>query len=58
MYHYHALRWTHVTVPARSGFTSQLTGDMELIPGTRSILAPLTLQGSPRFNGAVLKYGP
>jgi hypothetical protein len=58
MYHYHALRWTHVTVPARSGFTIQLTGDMELIPGTRSILAPLTLQGSPRFNGAVLKYGP
>jgi hypothetical protein len=38
--------------------SAQLSGDMELIPGTRSILAPATLQGFPAFNGAVLKYGP
>jgi hypothetical protein len=31
---------------------------MELIPGTRSVLAPATLIGLPEFHGAVLRYGP
>jgi hypothetical protein len=57
MYHYHGLQWTHVTVPARAGFGTDLFGDMELIPGTRSVLAPAILLGSG-LHAAVLKYGP
>jgi len=48
MYHYSGGRWTHVLAPGT------LNGSMELIPGTRSVLAPTF--GGP--GGAVLKYGP
>jgi hypothetical protein len=58
MYHYHGLHWTHVTVPVRPGFNLNVSGGLKLIPGTRSVLAPATLEGSPAFNAAVLKYGP
>jgi hypothetical protein len=51
MYHYSGGRWTHVPGPV----TADLQSDLELIPGTRSVLATAELGGS---EGAVLKYGP
>ncbi len=51
MYHYSGGRWTHVPGPARTALQS----DLELIPGTRSVLAARELGGSA---GATLKYGP
>jgi hypothetical protein len=57
MYHYSGGAWTHVTVPVKPGFVTNLTSDMQLIPGTRSVLAGATLFGPP-IDGAVLKYGP
>ena len=50
MYHYSGGHWTHVPAPG----SATLNGSMELIPGTRSVLAP-AFSGS---GGAVLKYGP
>ena len=50
MYHYSG-RWTHVPGPAMT----VLQSDLELIPGTRSVLAAGELSGS---EGATLKYGP
>ena len=51
MYHYSGGRWTHVPGPAMTG----LQGDLELIPGTRSVLAAADLNG---FEGAIVEYGP
>jgi hypothetical protein len=51
MYHYSGGRWTRVPGPARTA----LQTDLELIPGTRSVLAAGELSD---FVGAVLKYGP
>jgi hypothetical protein len=31
---------------------------MELIPGTRSVLASATMFGSASIEGGILKYGP
>ena len=62
MYHYAGGRWTHVRAPAKSGYVTNLIGgNMELIPGTRSVLAtailnPVSLSGMSE--GAILKYGP
>jgi hypothetical protein len=50
MYHYSSGHWTHVSLPAGS----RMNGSMELIPGTRSVLAP-AFGGR---GGDVLKYGP
>ena len=62
MYHYSGGHWTHVPAPAKSGFVTNLIGgNMELIPGTRSVLATAILNPSPlpgMFKGAILKYGP
>jgi hypothetical protein len=59
MYHYSGGHWTRVSVPVKSRFVTNLTGgNMQLIPGTRSVLANTTLIGSPAFEGAILKYGP
>jgi hypothetical protein len=52
MYHYSGGRWTHVPAPASA--TTSLTGGMGLIPGTQSVLAPVSVP----VGGAVLKYGP
>lgn len=51
MYHYSGGRWTHVAGPART----VLQTDLELIPGTRSVLAAGELKGT---EGATLQYGP
>ncbi len=51
MYHYAGGRWTHVPRPARTDLQSGL----ELIPGTRSVLAAAELNGAA---GTVLRYGP
>ena len=64
MLHYSGGHWTRVAVPVKTGFVTNLIGgNMQLIPGTRSVLANATLQntkrgGTPGFEGAVLKYGP
>jgi hypothetical protein len=51
MYHYSGGRWTHVPAPVMTALPS----DLELIPGTRSVLATAELRG---FKDAILKYGP
>jgi hypothetical protein len=59
MYHYSCGHWTRIAVPVRSGFVTNLEGgNMQLIPGTRSVLANATLFGSHAIEGAILKYGP
>ena len=62
MYHYSAGRWTRVAGPAKKGFVTTVGDDLQLIPGTRSVLANATLNhstpGSPGSESAVLKYGP
>jgi hypothetical protein len=62
MYHYSGGRWTHVPAPAESGYTvSVFGGNMQLIPGTRSVLEHVTLNPNHAGTvpaGAVLKYGP
>jgi hypothetical protein len=59
MYHYSYGHWTRVAVPVKSGFVTNLTGgNMQLIPGTRSVLANATLLSSRAIEGAILKYGP
>jgi hypothetical protein len=62
MYHYSGGRWTHVPAPAKSGYTGTVFGgNMQLIPGTRSVLEHATLNpdhGGTFPAGAVLKYGP
>jgi hypothetical protein len=59
MYHYSGGHWTHVPAPVKSGFVTNLEGgNMQLIPGTRSVLANATLISSRAFEGAILKYGP
>jgi hypothetical protein len=60
MYHYSAGHWTHVSVPAKAGFSPGLNGNLELIPGTGSVLGPgiLTDDRTDAFEGAILKYGP
>jgi hypothetical protein len=61
MYHYWGGHWTHVPAPAKSGFVTNLIGgNMQLIPGTRSVLANAILNPSrpAGFEGAILKYGP
>jgi hypothetical protein len=50
MYHYSGGRWTHVPGPAKA----ELQSDLELIPGTKSVLVTAELGGS----GAIVKYGP
>ena len=59
MYHYSGGHWTRVPAPARPGFVTNLTGgNMQLIPGTWSVLASATLFSSHGIDGAILKYGP
>jgi len=61
MYHYSGGRWTHDPVPVKSGYATTLQGDLELIPGTRSVLAAAELQATPvgfPTEGAIVKYGP
>jgi hypothetical protein len=59
MYHYWCGHWTGVAVPVKPGLVTNLDGgNMQLIPGTRSVLANATLLGSPAFEGAILRYGP
>jgi hypothetical protein len=59
MYHYSGGHWTRAAVPVKSGFVTNLTGgNMQLIPGTRSVLANATLFSSSGIEGAILKYGP
>jgi hypothetical protein len=62
MDHYSGGRWTRAAVAAEKGFVTTLNGDMELIPGTRSVLAAAELNhptpGSAGSESAVLKYGP
>jgi hypothetical protein len=59
MYHYAGGHWTRAALPAKHGLVTNLEGgNMQLIPGTRSILANATLFGSAAFEGAILKYGP
>ena len=59
MYHYSCGHWTRVAVPVKHGLVTNLEGgNMQLIPGTRSVLANATLFGSPAIEGAILKYGP
>ncbi len=50
IYHYSGGRWTHVPNPVRA----ELQTDLELIPGTRSVLAAAQLSG---YEDAILKYG-
>jgi hypothetical protein len=50
IYHYSGGRWTHVPDPVRA----DLQSDLELIPGTRSVLATAELSG---YKAAILKYG-
>jgi hypothetical protein len=59
MYHYAGGHWTRVAVPVKPGFVTNLEGgNMQLIPGTRSVLANATLLGSSAIEGAILTYGP
>jgi hypothetical protein len=59
MYHYVSGHWTRAAVPVEHGFVADLTGgNMRLIPGTRSVLANVSLFGSTAIEGAILKYGP
>lgn len=59
MYHYAGGHWTRVAVPVKHGFVTNLqVGNMQLIPGTRSVLADADLFGSTAIEGAILKYGP
>ncbi len=59
MYHYSGGRWTHVQGPARRGWVTSLGGgNMQSVPGTRSVLENAILFSSHGFDGAILKYGP
>jgi hypothetical protein len=58
MYHYSGGRWTHAPGPVRSGFRTVLQSDLELIPGTRSVLAAAELFSATSSAGVILKYGP
>jgi hypothetical protein len=59
MYHYASGHWTRVAVPVQPRLVTNLFGgNMQLIPGTRSVLANATLVGAPAIEGAILKYGP
>ena len=59
MYHYAGGRWTRGAVPVLHGLDTNLqSGNMELIPGTRSVLASATMFGSASVEGGILKYGP
>jgi hypothetical protein len=58
IYHYSGGRWTHVSGPAKSGYRTALQSDLELIPGTRSVLAVAGLFNTVTSEGAILKYGP
>jgi hypothetical protein len=59
MYHYAGGRWTRDAVPVLRGLDTNLqSGNMELIPGTRSVLASATMFGSASIEGGILKYGP
>jgi hypothetical protein len=58
MYHYWGGRWTHVPGPVKSGYVTELRSDLELIPGTRSVLAIADLSAKNGFEAATLKYGP
>jgi hypothetical protein len=50
VYHYSGGRWTHAPGPVKT----DLQSDLELIPGTQSVLATAEISGS----GAIVKYGP
>jgi hypothetical protein len=54
--------WATVRVgPVKSGYATTVQGDLELIPGTRSVLAAAELQATPvgyPTEGAILTYGP
>jgi len=59
MYHYSAGHWTRVSAPAKAGYAAQLAGNLELVPGTRSVLSAANLLKSPGIPfGAIAKYGP
>jgi len=59
MYHHSGGHWTRVAVPVKPGLVTNLEGgNMQLIPGTRSVLANATLFGSRAIEGVILKYGP
>jgi hypothetical protein len=58
IYHYSGSRWTRVPGPVKSGYVAELRGDLELIPGTRSVLAVADLFAKNGFEGVALKYGP
>lgn len=59
IYHYAGGHWTRVAVPVKHGFVTNLqVGNMQLIPGTQSVLADADLFGSTAIEGAILKYGP
>lgn len=59
MYHYAGGHWTRDAVPVRHGLdTNLIGGNMELIPGTRSVLANATMFGSASIEAGILKYGP
>jgi hypothetical protein len=58
IYHYSGGRWTRVPGPVKPGYVAELRGDLELIPGTRSVLAVADLIAKNGFEGAALKYGP
>jgi hypothetical protein len=59
MYHYSGGQWARAAVPIKSGLVTNLIGDnMQLIPGTRSVLANAIVYGSAVTEGAILKYGP
>jgi hypothetical protein len=57
-YHYSGGHWTRVVVPAKPGLVTNLIDNMQLIPGTRSVLASAALFGAHTIEGAILKYGP
>jgi hypothetical protein len=58
IYHYSGGRWTHAPGPVKSGCVTGLQGDLEHIPGTRSVLAVADLSCKNSWEGATLKYGP
>ena len=59
MYHDSSGRWTRVLAPVKPGFTASIdAGNMQLIPGTRSVLGNVDLFGATSIVGAILKYGP
>jgi hypothetical protein len=59
MDHYSAGRWTRVATPVKSGYVTGLGSNMELIPGTQSVLGSAELYPANSLPiGAVLKYGP